>query len=108
MTGRIGPDRAFAGDDQRKDNPRFSTANREKVARLMKEIDPVAQAHDATPSQIVIAWTIQQPGVTFALCGARNAEQARENARAGRIRLSADEIETISEASTRHLTELDA
>ncbi len=108
LSGRIGPDRVFSGDDQRKDNPRFSLANRRKVARLMDEVGPIAAAHDASEAQVVIAWTLQQPGVTFALCGARSPEQARENAGAGRIRLSADQISTISEAASRHLTNLDA
>jgi methylglyoxal reductase len=108
LSGGIGPDRVFDGDDQRKDNPRFSIANREKVARLMREIGPIAEAHRATPGQIVIAWTLQQPGITFSLCGARNPDQARENAKAGRIRLSPSDIHTISEAATRHLTDLDA
>ncbi|MEQ1944639.1 aldo/keto reductase [Mesorhizobium sp. VNQ89] len=108
LSGKIGVDRVFSGDDQRKDNPRFSKANREKVVRLMDDIAPLADAHGATPAQLVIAWTIQQPGITFALCGARNPEQARENAGAGRIRLSKAETETISEAATRHLTDLDA
>jgi len=108
LSGRIGPDRVFEGDDQRKDNPRFSIANREKVGRLMSAIRPIAESHGATDAQIVIAWTIQQPGITFALCGARNPDQARENARAGCIRLSKDEIDTISEAATHHLTNLDA
>jgi aryl-alcohol dehydrogenase-like predicted oxidoreductase len=108
LSGRIGPDRIFSGDDLRKDNPRFSQSNREKVALLMADIAPVAAAHEATPAQIVIAWTIRQPGITFALCGARNPEQARENARAGQIRLSAEEIKTISEAAKRRLNDLDA
>lgn len=108
LSGRIGPDRVFSGDDLRRDNPRFSLANRKKVARLMAQVAPVAEAHGATPAQIVIAWTIRQPGITFALCGARNPAQARENAGAGRIRLSETELETISEAATRQLTDLDA
>ena len=108
LSGGIGPDRVFEGDDQRKDNPRFSIANREKVARLTREIGPIAEAHGASPGQIVIAWTMQQPGITFSLCGARNPDQARENARAGRIRLSPADIQTIGEAATRHLTDLDA
>jgi methylglyoxal reductase len=108
LSGKIGPDRTFSGDDLRKDNPRFSTGNREKVARLMKQIDPVAERHQATSAQIVIAWTLQQPGITFSLCGARNPDQARENARAGAIRLSADEINLISEAARTHLTNLNA
>ncbi len=108
LSGKIGPERVFSGDDQRKDNPTFSVANREKIARLMADIAPLADAHDATPAQIVITWTLSQPGITFALCGARNPVQARENAQAGRIRLSQPEITTISEAARRHLTGLDA
>ena len=108
LSGRIGPDREFSGDDQRKDNPRFSVANRSKVAALMADIAPVVEAHGATPAQIVIAWTLQQPDITFSLCGARNPAQARENAAAGRIRLSSSEIDIISEAVSRHLTKLDA
>ena len=108
LSGKIGPERVFSGDDQRKDNPTFSVANREKIARLMADIAPLADAHDATPAQIVITWTLSQPGITFALCGARNPVQARENAQAGRIRLSQPEITTISEAARRHLPGLDA
>lgn len=108
LTGKIGPDRTFTGDDQRKDNPRFSLANRAKIASVMQEIDPIAKARDATRAQIIIAWTIQQPGITFSLCGARDARQASENAAAGRIRLSATEIETINAAAKRHLIDLDA
>lgn len=108
LSGHVGPGRTFEGDDQRKNNPRFSVANREKVAALMHDIAPVVEAHAATPAQIVIAWTLQQPGITFSLCGARTPAQARENAAAGRIRLSPSEINTISEAASRHLTNLDA
>lgn len=108
LSGKIGPERDFAGDDQRRDNPRFSLSNRQKVARLMESIAPVAKAHQATSAQAVIAWTLQQPGITFSLCGARNPEQAQENARAARIRLAPDELKAISEAAKTHLSDLDA
>jgi methylglyoxal reductase len=108
LSGTVGPERTFSGDDHRRDNPRFSPANRVKVDRLMQKIAPVAEEHGATKAQVVIAWTLQQPGITFALCGARNPDQARENAGAGRIRLSIDDINAISDAVTTHLTDLDA
>jgi methylglyoxal reductase len=108
LSGAMGPERQFSGDDQRKDNPRFSQANREKVARLMGAIAPVAEAHDATNAQVVIAWTLQQPGITYSLCGARNPEQARENAGAGRLSLSDDDLSTIDRAVRVELTDLDA
>ena len=108
LTGTVGPERQFSGDDQRRTDPHFSQDNRAKAARLMEAIAPIARSRGATASQIVIAWTIQQPGITFALCGARNPAQARENAGAARITLNEAEIITISEAVTRHLVALDA
>jgi methylglyoxal reductase len=77
------------------------------VQQLMEEITPIAAAHSASLAQIVIAWTLQQPGITFSLCGARNADQALENAKAGRIRLSAADIQGINTAAKRHLHDLD-
>ena len=108
LSGKMGPEREFSGDDQRKGNPRFSLANREKVARLMETIHSVAETHAATKAQVVIAWTLQQPGITFSLCGARNPEQARENAGAGRLHLTVDELAVIDAAVTLELADLDA
>jgi aryl-alcohol dehydrogenase-like predicted oxidoreductase len=108
LSGKMGPNRTFSGDDQRKGNPLFSLENRRRIEALMQEIDPVAEAHGATRAQIVIAWTLQQPGITFSLCGARTAEQARENATAGRLRLSPEDLDTVDKAAGRHLTALAA
>ncbi|MDR6266664.1 aldo/keto reductase [Roseobacter sp. N2S] len=107
LSGKMGPDRRFEGDDQRKDNPRFSAANRQKIAALMEQISPVAETHNATLAQTVIAWTLQQPGISFSLCGARTPEQARENAAAGRLRLSEQDLTPIGAAASAHLQDLD-
>ncbi len=108
LSGKIGSDREFTGDDQRKDNPRFSMANRQKVANLMETIAPIAEAHGATLAQTVIAWTVQQPGITFSLCGARDAAQAVENAKAGQLRLTEAEIAEIDTEARAHLSDLDS
>ncbi len=107
LSGSIGPDRVFSGDDQRRDNPRFSVENRTRVAHFAEAIGPVAEGHGATIAQIVIAWTLAQPGVTFALCGARNPAQAIDNARAGEIRLSPDDLNIIDHAITTWLSVMD-
>jgi len=107
LSGTIGPDRIFSGDDQRKDNPRFSVANRQKAKDFSKAIRPVAELHGASVAQVVIAWTLAQPGVTFALCGARNPAQAFDNARAGTLRLSADDLKAIDAALVAKLAHMD-
>ncbi|ADY66970.1 aldo/keto reductase [Agrobacterium tumefaciens] len=107
LSGKVGPERVFAGDDQRKGNPRFSQANREKIARLTRGLEPVAEAHGASIAQVVIAWTIAQPGITFSLCGARDPAQAVENAAAARLRLAENELALISAGVAEHLVGLD-
>ncbi|KZL03278.1 MULTISPECIES: aldo/keto reductase [unclassified Pseudovibrio] len=107
LSGKIGPDRVFEGDDQRLKNPRFSVNNRLKIQNFTKDIEPVAKAHDISIAQTVIAWTLTQPGITYALCGARNVKQATENAHAGTLQLADDEVAMISRAIDRHLTGFD-
>lgn len=97
LTGKIGPDRQFTGDDQRRNDPRFSLENRQRVADLLDQFKPIASQYTLTLPQLVIAWTFHQPGVTHVLCGARNAEQALENAHAGTIRLSEDAVSTMND-----------
>ena len=103
LTGRIGPERVFEGDDQRNADPRFSPENRRRAVAFAQAIRPVAEAHGATVAELVIAWTLRQPGITFALCGARNPDQARENARAGTISLSTIDLDRIDAAARDHL-----
>ncbi|WP_248446327.1 aldo/keto reductase [Sinorhizobium meliloti] len=107
LSGSIGPERVFSGDDQRRDNPRFSVANREKVARFAEVLTPIAQEHEASIAQIVIAWTLAEPGITFALCGARNPAQALDNARAGTIRLGAEDLARVEAAIAAELANMD-
>ena len=75
----------------------FTPANRRAVLAYLDEIRPIAEAHNATEAQLVIAWTLRQPGVTAALVGARKPEQAAENAKAGEITLTDQDIQQINE-----------
>ncbi|HUX09664.1 MAG TPA: aldo/keto reductase, partial [Terriglobia bacterium] len=58
---------------------------------------PIAEKHTLTLAQLVIAWTVAQPGLTHALVGARNVQQAQENATAGNVTLSREEVETLNQ-----------
>jgi methylglyoxal reductase len=102
LTGKIGPDRQFNEGDQRLKLPRFSIENRQRVAALLEGFQPIADRHNLTLSQLVIAWTAAQPGITHVLCGARNPQQAIENARAGTITLSADDISQMNAIIQSH------
>ncbi|HJO25770.1 MAG TPA: aldo/keto reductase [Planctomycetota bacterium] len=96
LTGRVGVERELAEDDGRREKPTFSTENRRRVGAFLEAtVAPIAAAHGASLGQTILAWTVDQPGVTAALAGARDAEQARENAAAGDMKLSEAELATI-------------
>jgi methylglyoxal reductase len=95
LTGKIRPDRKYNPGDLRAANLRFRKENVEKVNAQLERIRSLAESHRATLAQLVIAWTIAQGGITVALCGARNAQQAEENAAAGDLTLSPSEIAEI-------------
>lgn len=97
LTGKIGPERQFSGDDLRIGNPRFTVENRQKVATLLAGFKPIALERGISLAQLAIAWTLAQPGITYALCGARNAQQAIENAQAGDIVLTGEELTCMNE-----------
>ena len=100
LTGKVTADRKYGEGDLRNDLPSFKPENLAKVAGILDRLRPIAERHRATLSQLVLAWTIAQPGVTHALAGARTPEQAVENARAGSIELSAADLAEIAAATS--------
>ncbi|MDF1571423.1 MAG: aldo/keto reductase [Bacteroidales bacterium] len=96
LTGKITPDYEFGEGDNRPDTPYFQPGNIQKVNAFLEEIQPIADGKNATLSQLVLAWTIAQPGITVALAGARNRKQVEDNAGAMELRLSRKEIEEIT------------
>jgi len=105
LTGKVPPGREFSGDDQRRTRPRFSTENRERVLAMLEDMRPVADRYGLSFAQLTIAWTVAQPGLTHALVGARNPEQAKENAGAGDVELTDDDLAQIQAAVERHQPE---
>jgi len=102
LSGRIPLDHHFPQGDFRHDHARFSLENRKKVAAMLESIQPVACGHGVSLAQIAIAWTISPGRATHALVGARNAEQARENAGAGDLQLDEDELAFINQETERY------
>lgn len=96
LTGKMRPGHQFAEGDHRASLPYFKEENLKKVNSFLEKIKPLAEEKHATLGQLVLKWTIEQPGITIALAGARNAAQAIENAKAADIELSTEEISLIN------------
>lgn len=97
LTGKMKPGHKFEAGDHRAELPYYQPENLKRINAFLAKIKPLADEKGATLAQIVIRWTVEQPGITIALVGARNAEQAIQNARAMDIVLTTEEIGYIND-----------
>lgn len=102
LTGKMKPGYKFGADDHRSSLHFYKDENLKRVDDFLNLIKPLADDKGATIGQLVLKWTIQQPGISIALVGARDARQAVQNAAAADIELSAENIAFI----TGHLNNL--
>ncbi len=89
LTGAIGMDRQLSADEYRNVIPWYRPDNRRRVLDLLAGWKGLTEKYRCSLAQLVIAWTVAQQGVTSALCGARKAANAADNARAGDLELEA-------------------
>jgi len=98
LTGKVTPDKEYPDDDLRSDKKLFKTENRKRVQDMLARMEPVTEKHGITFAQLALAWTVHQPGITYALAGSRTPEQAKDNAAAGGVELSENDLATIDNA----------
>ncbi len=82
----------------RRFNADFSGTSRRRFEPLSQLLSDIARLHDATPSQIALAWLVNKP-IVVAIPGASSEEQVEDNARAGDIVLDADEVGKLDRLS---------
>jgi methylglyoxal reductase len=92
LTGKIGMDRTLTDTEARNAIPWFRPGPRQRVLNMLAGWRDLTDRYQCTLSQLVIAWTVQQPGITVALCGARHPAQVIENAKAGDLVLQPADI----------------
>lgn len=98
LTGKYDPKPNLKKGDHRKGNKFFKENNIRQVNAFLEKIKPIAEEKEASLAQLVLAWTINRPGITIALAGARNAEQVIDNAKAAEISLDQEELIKINKA----------
>lgn len=96
LTGKIKPGHSFAEGDHRARLAYYSDENVRRTNSFLERIRPIAEVKKVSISQLVLKWTIEQPGISVALVGARNAEQAEQNAKAIDVPLNDEEIRLIT------------
>jgi len=95
LTGKIGMDRILKEGEARNSIPWFKLENRQKVIDMLDKWRDLTEKYACTLAQLVIAWTVEQPGITFALCGARKAQHSTQNAAAGDLVIEQQDMQRM-------------
>lgn len=98
LAGKLDRQHQFDPKDGRRKYPMFSGTEWEKNQDFLDRLRPIAAECDTSVAQVVLNWTIQRPGITAALCGAKRADQIQDNAHALQWKLTTAQIERIDQA----------
>ncbi len=98
LAGHLAREHVFDPKDGRRKYPMFNGDEWQKNQDFLDVVRAMSVEIGQPVSQIVLNWTIQRHGITVALCGAKRADQIRENAEAMTWSLTELQISRINAA----------
>ncbi len=98
LAGKLKQKSDLAADDNRLNYPMYQGEEWEQNMAFVKILRTIATACNQSVAAVVINWTIRQPGITAALCGAKRRWQLEESAAAMTWQLSERQMQTIDAA----------
>jgi len=98
LAGRLPRDRPLEAQDSRRNYPMYQGDEWQRNQDFLDQLKEIAEQCERTVAQVVVNWTIHQPGITAALCGARRPWQLEETAGAMGWRLTAEQNQAIDAA----------
>lgn len=98
LTGAMTPERVskLPDDDWRKRNKEFQEPRLSRNLQLVEVLRQIGEAHGRSPGEVAIAWTLNNPAVTAAIVGGRNAKQVEGIIGAGEFRLNLQEFAQVA------------
>jgi aryl-alcohol dehydrogenase-like predicted oxidoreductase len=98
LAGKLQRGQVLDERDNRRSYPMYQGNELQKNQDFVDQLQNVAASSGHTVAQLVVNWTIGQPGITSALCGAKRPAQIEETASAMGWQLAADQRAIIDAA----------
>ncbi len=103
LTGQYKTFEDFAPDDYRRHSPRFQGENFNKNLELVEKIETLANEKGCTPSQLALAWVIEQEDFIFPIPGTKHVKYLEENIGATTIELSEKDLRDIAAIAPKNI-----
>ncbi|HEX8488825.1 MAG TPA: aldo/keto reductase [Propionibacteriaceae bacterium] len=102
LTGTVDTTTTFEqGNDIRATIPRFAPDALQHNAAIVDEVRAVADAHEATPGQVALAWLLSRRPWVVPIPGTTKLHRLEENLAAADLTLDDAELDRLTEASDR-------
>lgn len=101
LTGTISAQTQFDRMDMRNSIPRFATDARDANRVVVDLLQTIAASRNATPAQVALAWLLAQKPWVVPIPGTRRLQRLEENLAAADLELTADDLRTIDDATSR-------
>jgi len=98
LAGRLPREHQFDPRDNRRNYPMYQGDEWQRNQDFLERLREIAASSGHTVAQLVVNWTIHQPGITAALCGAKRPWQIEELAGAAGWTLTEDERSRVNSA----------
>ena len=97
LTGQIKSPDDFAGDDFRKNHPRFQGENFDRNIALVREVEAIAADKGCTTAQLALAWVLAQGDDVVPIPGTRHSRYLDDNIGALDVKLSEQDLARLDE-----------
>jgi aryl-alcohol dehydrogenase-like predicted oxidoreductase len=98
LTGKLQRGTKLDPNDNRLKYPMYQGDELERNLEFLDALREAAAISGHTVAQLVVNWTISQPGITSALCGAKRPDQIAETAGAMGWSLTNEQLAIIDDA----------
>jgi aryl-alcohol dehydrogenase-like predicted oxidoreductase len=78
---------------------RFADVDNDRGWRTIDALHALAKEHSTTASAVALAWLLAKPTVSSVIFGARSIEQLEDNLKATEVKLTADNVKALDDAS---------
>ncbi|MES2987939.1 MAG: aldo/keto reductase [Pseudomonadota bacterium] len=98
LTGTVDANTPITAGDFRAHSPRFTTEARDANQSIVDLLRQMAEARQATPAQIALAWLLARKPFIVPIPGTRRLDRVEENIGASDVVLSADDVQELETA----------
>jgi aryl-alcohol dehydrogenase-like predicted oxidoreductase len=101
LTGQIQSFEDLPEGDYRRNSPRFQGENFEKNLELVEKVREIADEKGVAPSQLALAWLLNEGEDVVPIPGTKRRKYLEENAAAAEIELTDEDLGRIDEAAPK-------